>query len=626
MAYLFLAIAFIASAVFSAIAYFVIKTPYDPALLMLATLVGCTSVISLCFCAALEFQSRLRKDAERKSNQQRIVLEHSASTLMLLDTQLNLEFLNSGHPSFDVFNKNYIKGEKVVDIWRDNVPEETRQQVRHAITEKRTWRGELCFGTSKKDSYLLTTISPILDENGELSNVVICAEDVSEHKDIADRLFIRENYNVLTGLPNRQFALRTLQSAIKDSDNSESGFILIHIDLDRIRYINDSLGHHVVDMVFVETTERLRRTLRDDQILAHLGADEFLIILSTETCIDEATIIAEVALERCREPFYINHHEINISASIGLCKYPEDGDDCTLLMRHAEAAMFNAKEKGGDRLSYYEEGMSSETELRLEMENQLRHAIERDEFKLHYQPVVNLESNKLRGVEVLLRWQNADLKNPNPEQFIPVAEQSGLIIGIGKWVLENACKQIMTWSRSGLPALNVAVNISAKQFIDGDIAEIVRYALQQSGLPASQLELEITEGLLINDTPEIREIFTQLKRLGVHLSLDDFGTGYASLSYLKRYPFDALKIDRSFVNDIDKCEDSVTLVNAIIAMGHSFNMVVIAEGVENLHQRRILRERHCDMVQGFLYSPALPADQFVSWATRYAEMQRTQHV
>ena len=382
----------------------------------------------------------------------------------------------------------------------------------------------------------------------------------------------------------------------------------------------------MVDKIFIETTERLRRSVSDDQVLTHLGADEFLIILNPECCTNEAEILAETLLDRCREPFYINHNEINLSASIGLCKYPEDGSDAPLLMRRAEAAMFSAKEKGGDRFSFYEEGMSSETELRLEMENQLRHAIDRNELNLYFQPVIHLQSNTLRGVEVLLRWQNANLNNPGPDQFIPVAEQSGLIVGIGKWVLENACKQIVSWSKSGLPQLTVAINISAKQFTDGDIVENVRYALQQSGLPAAQLELEITEGLLINDTPEIRDTFAQLKNLGVHLSLDDFGTGYASLSYLKRYPFDTLKIDRSFVHDIDSCNDSVTLTNAIIAMGHSFNMTVIAEGVENLNQRRILRERHCDMIQGFLYSPPLPAEQFVSWATRYAEIQRTQHV
>lgn len=626
MAYLVLAIAFIVSTALSAVAYFVLTTPYDPALLMLATLAGCISLIALCFSGVLERERQLKRNLELKNEQQRLLLEHSSSALLLLDDQLNVEFLNTHHTSLRNISADYSDDPSLVNIWRDNISEETRQHVRQAIAEKREWRGELCFGGSQKNEYLATTITPILNERGDLYRVAIRAEDISEHRATADRLFIREHYNVLTGLPNRQFALRSLQSAINDDDNAKHGFILLHIDLDKIRYINDSLGHQVVDKIFIETAERLQRSVRDDQLLAHLGADEFLIILNTENCVDEAAILAETILDRCREPFYINYHEVNISASVGLCRFPADGGDSTLLMRRAEAAMFNAKGAGGDRFSFYEEGMSSETELRLEMENQLRHAIARDEFKLHYQPVIHLESNTLRGVEVLLRWENTELNNPGPDQFIAVAEHSGLIVGIGKWVLEHACKQVVAWSNSGLEPLSIAVNISAKQFIDGDIVENVRYALSRSGLPASQLELEITEGLLINDSPEIRDTFSQLKKLGVNLSLDDFGTGYASLSYLKRYPFDTLKIDRSFVHDIDSCKESVTLTNAIIAMGHSFNMTVIAEGVDNLKQRRILRERHCDMVQGFLYSPPLPADQFVAWAKRYAEIQISQHV
>jgi diguanylate cyclase (GGDEF)-like protein len=626
MAYLVLAIAFIVSTALSAVAYFVLMTPYDPALIMLATLAGCISLTALGFSGVLERERQLKRNLQLNNEQQRLLLEHSSSALLLLDDQLNVEFLNTHHTSLRNIKADYSDDHSLIDIWQDHISEETRQHVRQAIAEKREWRGELCFRGSTKNEYLATTITPILNERGDLSRVAISAEDITEHRATANRLFIREHYNILTGLPNRQFALRSLQSAINDIDNAKHGFILLHIDLDKIRYINDSLGHQVVDSIFIETAERLQRSVRDDQVLAHLGADEFLIILDTENCIDEGEILAETILDRCRQAFYINHHEVIISASVGLCRFPADGGDSTLLMRRAEAAMFNAKEKGGDRFSFYEEGMSSKTELRLEMENQLRHAIARDEFKLHYQPVIHLESNTLRGVEVLLRWENAELNNPAPDQFIAVAENSGLIVDIGKWVLEQACKQVVAWSKAGLKPLSLAVNISAKQFISGDLLENVSYALSQSGLAASQLELEITESLLINDTPEIRDTFSQLKKLGVNLSLDDFGTGYASLSYLKRYPFDTLKIDRSFVHDIDSCEESVTLTNAIIAMGHSFNMTVIAEGVENLKQRRILRERHCDMVQGFLYSPPLPADQFIAWAKRYAEMQISQHV
>ncbi|CAA0104504.1 putative signaling protein [Zhongshania aliphaticivorans] len=625
MAHLYLAIALTVSAAIAAVVYFGFNTPYDPALLTLATLLGCTFVIAFMLSNRLERQqTRHRQLADTNALQQQLI-EHSSSAFLMLDNQLNILFLNTNHPSLEKMVAN-VDVFSLDQYWQENVPEETRKLVNQAISDKREWRGELRFQNAEGSDYVAATIAPILEDNGDLSRVVISIEDISEHKAIADRLFIREHYNVLTGLPNRHFALRALQSTINEQNHGDSHFILIHIDLDRIRYINDSLGHQVVDRIFIETTERLRHSVSEDQVLAHLGADEFLIILNASNSSIEAQNLANTVLEQCRTPYFIDQHEVNISASLGLCQYPDDGADSTVLMRRAEAAMFNAKEMGGDRFSFYEEGMSSETEKRLEIENHLRYAIDRDEFKLYYQPVIDLKTNSLSGVEVLLRWQNTDLRNPGPDQFISVAEQSGLIIGIGKWVLEHACKQVVTWSQTDLPPLTVAVNISAKQFIDGDIVESVRFALRQSGLPASRLELEITEGLLINDTAEIRDTFMQLKKLGVHLSLDDFGTGYASLSYLKRYPFDTLKIDRSFVHDIDNCNDSVTLTNAIIAMGHSFNMTVIAEGVENLHQRRILRERHCDMVQGFLYSPPLPTDQFVSWAKRYAEMQTSQHV
>ena len=288
--------------------------------------------------------------------------------------------------------------------------------------------------------------------------------------------------------------------------------------------------------------------------------------------------------------------------------------------------MFAAKGKGGNQFSFYQAGMSSQAEYRLETESQLRRAIERDEFKLHFQPVIELGSNRLVAAEVLLRWHNNELRNPGPDQFISVAEECGMIGMIGEWVMINACQQAMRWRRAGLPEINIAVNISARQFEESEIVDTVRRALQQSGLPARQLELEITEGLLINDTPNLRQCFQELKALGVRLSLDDFGTGYASLSYLKRYPFDILKIDRSFVHDIDQSQDSVTLVNAIIAMAHSFGMSVIAEGVENLQQRRLLKDHHCDMVQGFLYTPALNAEAFSDWAKRYADVHEAQHI
>ncbi|WP_373095492.1 putative bifunctional diguanylate cyclase/phosphodiesterase [Zhongshania sp.] len=626
MGYLALVISLLISVALAAASYFGLKTDYQPAILAFAILTACTLILSFAFCVCLEVSRRRAQELKSESEKLLALLEHGSSAMLLLNANLEAEYINHRHPTLE--KRRLEKSQNSIDMkqWEEHVGPETRLRIQEAISDRKIWRGELRFGDSEQADYLSTTISPIFDDDGKLKRIVVCCEDISKHKAIADRLFIREHYNILTGLPNRQFALRSLNTVIEKSALRSNEFILLHIDLDRIRYINESLGHHVVDKIFIETAERLRRCVRDEHILAHLGADEFLIILDKSSCHDEASILAESLLDRCRAPFYIEQHEVTISASIGLSQYPTDGNDGNTLMRRAEAAMFDAKSQGGDRFSFYDESMSSQADRRLEMENQLRHAIARDEFQLHYQPVISLRNNQLVGVEVLLRWQNDELGNPGPDEFIQVAEHSGQIIAIGNWVLEQACQQIVAWSRAGLPALSLAVNISSKQFIDGDILASVSRALNQSGLPAAQLELEITEGLLLNDTPAIRDIFKELKTLGVHLSLDDFGTGYASLSYLKRYPFDTLKIDRSFVHDIDGCEDSITLTNAIIAMAHSFGMRVIAEGVENLNQRRILRERHCDMVQGFLYSPALPAMEFVNWANRYSEMQHSKHI
>jgi len=626
MGYLVLAVSLLMSVALAAASYFGLKTTYQPALLALAVLSSCTLLLSAGFSVYVEILRRRAAWLQTENQKLALLLEHGSSAMLLLNTDFVPEYINYRHPTLEKLNAEHSGDLINIQKWKKYLAPETRQRIREAITDGVVWQGELRFDNSERDHYLSTIVSPVLNQAGELNKIVVCCEDISEHKAIADRLFIREHYNVLTGLPNRQFALRSLHAAIDECSAQQQKFILIYIDLDRIRYINESLGHHVVDKILIETAERLRRSVRDEHILAHLGADEFLIILDAGSCHDEASIQVDSLLDRCRASFYIEQHEVTISASIGLSQYPEDGVDANTLMRRAEAAMFDAKNQGGDRFSFYNENMSDQADRRLEMEHQLRHAIARKEFELYYQPVINLRDNQLIGVEVLLRWKNEKLGQPGPDEFILIAEHSGQIVTIGNWVLEQACQQIMAWSRAGFPALNVAVNISSKQFIDGDILTSVDHALKQSGLPAAQLELEITEGLLLNDTPAIRDIFKQLKKFGVHLSLDDFGTGYASLSYLKRYPFDTLKIDRSFVKDIDNCQDSITLTNAIIAMAHSFGMRVIAEGVENLNQRRILRERHCDMVQGYLYSPALAADDFLDWAKRYSEMQHSKHV
>ncbi len=624
MGYTQLAFGIFTSAALAAASLLLPANRYDPAVLALAVFTMSQLVVFIFLCHRFQQQKKMATCSREQADHLNALLEHSPAALLLLSSDFTPMYSNQKFRSLVSSAGGELSSTQDVQQLLSLISDDTRERIRSTLEQGRNWQGELHIKLAERDEYVAAVATALRDASGDIEQYIFSCEDISANKAIANRLFVREHYSVLTGLPNRQLALKNLQHSIEQRGNNN--FAVVHIDLDRIRYINDSLGHLVVDRILRETADRLRRSLSGDQLLAHLGADEFLAILGEGSCSDEASIFAETLLDKIRHDYVIDTHEINLSASIGISQYPEHGKDAEALLRRAEAAMFSAKEKGGNQFCFYQHGMSSHTEHRLETESLLRRAIERDEFRLHFQPVIDLGNNRLVGAEVLLRWHNNELRNPGPAQFISVAEECGLITEIGEWVLVNACKQAVRWRRAGLPEITLAVNISARQFEDSEIINTVSRALKQSGLPARQLELEITEGLLINDTPNLRECFNQLKALGVQLSLDDFGTGYASLSYLKRYPFDTLKIDRSFVHDIDQSSDSVTLVNAIIAMAHSFEMSVIAEGVENLHQRRLLKDHRCDMIQGFLYSPPLSASAFAEWAKRYSDVQQAQHI
>ncbi len=594
--------------------------PHLPAILGFAATAICCLLL-LCY--------RLNK----KLNANLSALEqHNHYQLMLDSSPVASVLLNSDYTPL-AYNKTFadITGLGPVDSCTSGdisklvryLSRDCSERIVYSISNKQDWQGEL--KVKGRDQYLAAELHCMPAGRDGKDLFVFSFENISEHKAIADQLFVREHYSLLTGLPNRELALKTLENSIALNQHDDDGFVLLHLDLDRVRYLNDSLGTAVVDRLIAETAERLQRCLREDQLVAHLGADEFIVVLGAGSCIDEAQILAESLLTRLSDRFVIGKHNLTISGSIGICRYPEDGTDPPTLMRRAEAAMYEAKNKGGNSFVIYQAGISSTAEHRVETESHLHHALEREQFELFFQPVIDLNSHKLIGSEVLLRWHNRDLNNPGPAEFIYIAEECGLINPIGEWILIKACKQVVQWQQAGLPKINVAVNISARQFEDDAIVDSVVRALNQSGLPPQQLELEVTEGLLLHDTPNIRACFNKLKHMGVRISLDDFGVGYASLSYLKSYPFDILKVDRSFVQDIDTDEGSVTLIDAIINMAQTFGMKVIAEGVENLQQRRILREKNCAMVQGYLYSPPLNADQFYEWAKRYCDVQQTQH-
>ena len=557
-----------------------------------------------------------------------LAVEQGANAVMFLQANWRIDYANSNFAEL-LGNRNQILNGRILNSAGDvAIPESLRLALQDVINSGREWQGEVDFvkhdgsaGQRKKELAFAATLTPVRDEDHMVSHVLLQCEDISERKSFADRLFIQTNYDSLTGLPNRRLARKMLDKALADARHWHSKLSLVIIDLDRFKYINDSLGLAQGDTMLVETANRLRLCVREDDFVSHIGADTFLIGLSSEKSNQRPERIAEKALSEISRPYYLNGNEISITACAGLSQYPADSDNTELLMRNAEAALHAAKKLGAGNFSWYAEHMRRRNTHRLETEAQLRRAIENNELTLYFQPVVSLADEKLVASEVLLRWSNPELGNPNPESFITIAEDTGLIIPIGDWVLETACRQAADWQAQGLPPMRIAINISSRQFVEGHVVHTLKRVLEKTRLDACWVELEITEGLLLGDVPQVRDTLKQLKELGVRLSLDDFGTGYSSLSYLKRYPFDTLKIDRSFVRDMSDANDSRELALAIVAMAHSLGLEVVAEGVEKEEQKQLLAEKGCDMAQGFLYNSAMPAQRFAHWAREFNSRQ-----
>jgi diguanylate cyclase (GGDEF)-like protein len=385
---------------------------------------------------------------------------------------------------------------------------------------------------------------------------------------------------------------------------------VIFLDLDRFKYINDSLGHAIGDQLLQSISKRLQASVRASDTVSRLGGDEFVILLSEITHPEDAATSARKILLSLNAPHSIAGQDLHIDGSIGISVYPEDGEDAETLIKNADTAMYHAKESGRNNFQFFKAEMNLKAVERQSLESGLRRALGREEFLLHYQPKVNLDTGEITGVEALIRWQQPDRGLVTPCQFVPVAEDCGLIIQIGRWVLRETCRQAREWQDAGLPLLPLAVNVSAVEFRDKDFVEGVRAILSETGLEARYLELELTEGVLMEHAQSTAAVLQELKTMGVHLAVDDFGTGYSSLSYLQQFPIDVLKIDQSFIQRITGDPDDSPIVSAIISMGKSLKHQVIAEGIETQEQRAFLQAQHCAEGQGYLFSRPLAAAQF----------------
>lgn len=434
-------------------------------------------------------------------------------------------------------------------------------------------------------------------------------------------------YDELTNLPNRRLFMDRVRWAFQRSERDGTKGAVLHVDLDRFKQVNDTLGPRVGDLLLESVARRLQQFVREvdtvsrvdpnDPSLARIGGDEFTVVLADIARAENAATVAHRVLAAFEEPFNVEGHDVFVTCSIGIGIFPDDGADIDTLLKHADIAMHHAKQHGGNTCEFYSAEMNARAMERLSLENRLRTALERDELFLVYQPKVEFATGNIIGSEALLRWQSPELGLVSPLQFISLAEETGLIVSIGKWVLETACKQNRAWHQAGHESLRVSVNVSGRQFRDREFIEKIRDVLASSQLEAQFLTLELTESLIMDNAKENVEALHQIKEMGITLSIDDFGTGYSSLSYLRRFPLDELKVDRSFVQQIPENADDVAITTAIIAMAHSLRLAVVAEGVETEEQLQTLKGQGCDEYQGFFFSKPVPKDEFTDLLTKF---------
>jgi diguanylate cyclase (GGDEF)-like protein/PAS domain S-box-containing protein len=456
------------------------------------------------------------------------------------------------------------------------------------------------------------SVAPINDREGKEAGAVIVFRDVSAARAMSQQMTHAAEHDFLTGLPNRMLLNDRIAQAIVGAKRHATQVAVLFLDLDGFKHINDSLGHSVGDQLLQSIAKRLVDCGRASDTVSRQGGDEFVVLLSEVHRPEDAAIAASRMLTAVAEAHVLDEHELHVTTSIGVSVYPDDGEDAETLIKNADTAMYQAKENGRHSYQYFKPVMNARAVERQSLEEGLRRALERGEFSLHYQPKVDFKTGAIAGAEALLRWTHPTRGAVSPAQFIPVAEECGLILPIGRWVLRQACEQARAWAKAGLPTTTMAVNVSAKEFRGECFLRQLREILEETGLDPSLLELELTESVLMKHAESAASILQTLRDSGVQVAVDDFGTGYSSLSYLRKFPIDALKIDQSFVGRIGTTADDASIVTAVISMARSLKLRVIAEGVETLEQSTFLQAHACDEAQGYYFSRPVPPDQFAS--------------
>jgi len=542
-----------------------------------------------------------------------IVLNSISDAVITTDISGTVDYLNVAAENITGWSAAQAVGQPIANIFKI-ISSETRLPVRNTV--ELVLQSDHVMGLPKNtllvrqdgsEAAIEDSASPIHDLGGRLAGAVIVFHDVSETKAMAVKMTHLAHHDFLTNLPNRVLLNDRIAQAIHIAKRNGTKLAVLFLDLDNFKHINDSLGHATGDLLLKSVTNRLVECVRDSDTVSRQGGDEFVILLTENKDENNATVTAENIIAAMASPHLLARRQFHITTSIGISIYPTDGLNAGALIKNADTAMYHAKDNGRNNYQFFRSHMNTRAVERQFIESSLRQAIEKSEFILYYQPKVSLRTGAITGSEALLRWVHPKWGMVQPERFLQIAEESGLIVKMGRWVLREACKQAKQWNDSGIEKYSIAVNISAIEFRHPGFFECVQTILDETGLDPHLLELEITESVLMRDVDSSTEILSNLKNLGVQLAVDDFGTGFSSLSYLQQFPIDVLKIDRSFVNEIKSISDDGFIVSAVIGMGNSLKLRVVAEGIENEIQLAFLQVRDCEEGQGYLFSPPVPA-------------------
>lgn len=557
-----------------------------------------------------------RKEATERLRLFARIFDTISEGVVVTDVNNNILFVNpafsdiTGYSPAEAIGKNprVLRSGLMDKLFYDKMWQSIRQTGR--------WQGEIMDRRKNGESYVeWLSISAMKDNRGEYSHYIAVVSDISERKAAEERMVYIAQHDFLTGLPNRMMLHDRLTQSIARAEREQNKVAVMFLDLDRFKVINDTLGHLVGDKLLKIVADRIISVARITDTVSRLGGDEFAILVTNVENTDDLATIAIKILKCIAVPCVIDGNEIEVTTSVGISVSPEDGNDSESLLAHADAAMYQAKLNGRNMYQFFTHDMNRRSLERMSMKNKLSHALERGELFLLYQPQVDLHNGRIIGAEALVRWNHPMYQNVLPSQFIPIAEENGLIPQIGEWVLQEACRQNQAWRKQGFMEITMAVNLSTIQFRQKNLGEMIKATLHESGLAPSGLELEITEGTVMHDAEAAILLLEDMKAMGLKLSVDDFGTGYSSLSYLKRFPIDKFKIDQSFVHDLATDQDSAVIVKAIITLAHGLKLKVIAEGVETAEQLAFLKENGCDEIQGYYFSKPVNAEQFAMLLT-----------